>query len=740
MQPERRLRSRHPFHVSVGGVTMSEQPRAAGSSSEDITRPPELHARSALSIGAYRLLERLGEGGMGEVWLAEQTSPVRRRVALKVIKAGMDTAHVVARFEVERQALAMMDHPAIAKVFDAGATPQGRPYFVMEFVRGEPITAYCARERLSTRDRLGLFLHVCDGVQHAHQKGIIHRDLKPSNILVTLTDGNPVPKIIDFGLAKAIAQPLTERTLHTELGTLVGTPEYMSPEQAEMSGLDIDTRTDVYALGVVLYELLTGLLPFDAMALREKGLDELRRTVREVEPPRPSIRLASSGSSRSNGNMTRLSKELRGDLDWITMRALEKDRTRRYGSAAELAADVRRHLERLPVVASPPSVAYRVGKFVRRHQATVGAAAIIFFLLVAFAVTMTVEARRTALERDRANREASTARQVAEFLVGLFTVSDPGEARGNTLTAREILTKGSQQIQQGLRDQPEVQARLQSTIGTVYKSLGMYTEGRPLLEEALETQSRVLGRDSVATLVTLNELANLHYEAGRLKEAEPLFLEVIDRRRRLLGDEHPDTLRTQFNLGALYARQERWSDAEHTVMRTLETQRRVLGVEHTDTLASMNNLQSLFYIQRRYGEAAPIAQEVLTQFRRQFGNQHPSTLTAVHNLATIYDAVSRYEVAEPLYLEAVEGRRRVLGGSHQSTANSQLRLAGMYRRLRRFEESEALALAAFRTLDGTLGPSHPKRREAATELAALYEAWGKRDDAAKWRSVSAGTQ
>ena len=291
---------------------------------------------------------------MGEVWLAEQTRPVHRQVALKVIKAGMDTAHVVARFEAERQALAVMAHPAIAQVFDAGATPQGRPYFVMEYVRGEAITTYCNRHRLSTRQRIDLFLQVCDGVHHAHQKGIIHRDLKPSNILVTLRDDVPVPKIIDFGLAKATAQPLTERTLFTELGVMIGTPEYMSPEQAEMTGLDIDTRTDVYALGVILYELLTGVLPFDSAALREKGLDEIRRTIREVDPPRPSTRVttlaATTKTAQSRGMaVVDLARQLRGDLDWITLRALEKDRTRRYGSVSDFAADLRRHLDNLPV-------------------------------------------------------------------------------------------------------------------------------------------------------------------------------------------------------------------------------------------------------------------------------------------------------------------------------------------------------------------------------------------------------
>jgi serine/threonine protein kinase/WD40 repeat protein/tetratricopeptide (TPR) repeat protein len=367
------------------------------------------------TIGPYLLLQRLGEGGMGEVWLAQQEHPIRRRVALKLIKAGMDTKNVLARFEAERQALAMMNHPCIARVFDAASTEQGHPYFAMEYVDGEPITDYCDRHRLDTRERLELFIHVCEGVQHAHQKGVIHRDLKPSNVLVRIQDDKPVPKIIDFGVAKATDQSLTERTLFTELGMVVGTPEFMSPEQAEMSGLDVDTRTDVYSLGVMLYVLLAGALPFDSDKLRRAGYDGIRKTIREEEPARPSTRVSSLGAKSSETAEQRrtdpvtLKRLLSGDLDWITMKALEKDRTRRYDSPSELAAEIRRHLVHQPVLAGPPSALYRAKKFVRRHRVGVATAAAILVLLVAATAVSTVLYFRAEAARAEAETQAYSA-------------------------------------------------------------------------------------------------------------------------------------------------------------------------------------------------------------------------------------------------------------------------------------------------------------------------------------------
>jgi serine/threonine protein kinase len=446
---------------------LQSAPRADGlGAAED-----RIDAVSALDAGQifserFQLLRKLGQGGMGQVWLAEQTSPVRRQVALKLIRAGMYDEAVVQRFQSERQSLAIMDHPAIAKVFDAGATPQGQPYFVMEYVPGLPITEYCDQHKLKIRERLELFIQACDGVQHAHQKAIIHRDLKPANILVVEVDGKPTPRIIDFGLAKATTPQVAGESLLTHVGLLVGTPGYMSPEQADPSVQDIDTRTDVYSLGVVLYVLLAGLQPFETNLRQTQPLEEWLRKLREEEPPLPSSKVSkdrdsSTSTAEARGTEPKqLVNLLRGDLDWITMRALEKDRARRYGAPSELAADIRRYLNHEPVVARPSSAGYRLRKYTRRHRVAVGVAAGLVLLFAAFSVLQTLELRRITRERDRANRERDRATRITDFMTGMFKVSDPSQARGNSVTAREILDKASNDMEAGLAKDPEVQSQM----------------------------------------------------------------------------------------------------------------------------------------------------------------------------------------------------------------------------------------------------------------------------------------
>ena len=427
---------------------------------------PNGSAAAPKSVGDYRLVKKLGEGGMGQVWLAEQTAPVRRQVALKLIRAGMFDEALLQRFQSERQSLALMDHPTIAKIFDAGTTPDGQPYFVMEYVPGVPITEYCDQKRLSVAARLELFIKVSEGVQHAHQKAIIHRDLKPPNILVVDVDGKPMPRIIDFGLAKATTPQLAGETMFTQVGAFVGTPGYMSPEQTDSGVQDVDTRTDVYSLGVVLYVLLTGSLPFDTKQWKKQPLHEVLRHLREDDPPRPSAKIGiEKVSSHSNAQLRgvqpkQLANLLHGDLDWIIMKALEKDRARRYGTPSELAGDITRYLRHEPVTARPASKSYRLQKYVRRHRVGVAVAAGLLFLLAGFAVAQEVQLRRIVQERDRTARERDRANRITEFMTSMFKVSDPSEARGNSVTAREILDKASEDIDSGLARDPELQAQL----------------------------------------------------------------------------------------------------------------------------------------------------------------------------------------------------------------------------------------------------------------------------------------
>jgi serine/threonine protein kinase/tetratricopeptide (TPR) repeat protein len=671
----------------------------------------------AQSVGPYRLLELIGEGGMGEVWLAEQLHPLRRQVAVKLIRRGMDSRHVIARFEAERQALALMDHPAIATVFDGGTTSDGRLYFAMEYVKGEPITTYCDRLRLSTDERVELFIQVCEGVQHAHQKGVIHRDLKPSNVLVTLREDRAVPKIIDFGIAKAVAQPLTDQSLHTALGSLIGTPGYISPEQTESGGLDVDTRTDIYALGVILYELLTGALPIAETELRDASLLELMRLIREKEPLRPSTRVSQLGAVSSavshchRSDPQKLVSRLRGDLDWITMKALEKDRTRRYGTASTFAADLRHHLLDEPVVAGPPTARYRAKKFVRRHRLGVVTSALTMVALVAVAVTVFVQAGRIARERDRANleavrasREAEASRQVTDFLVGLFKVSDPGEARGNAVTAREILDRGAARIASELSAQPEVQAVLMSTMGTVYQSLGIYKEAAALLTRSLEARRRLFGNDNALVATTLHDLGTLKVLMGDYDEGRKALSEALALRERLLGANSVEVATTTGSLGILAYERGEFGRAESFFRRQLEVLRAASTVPGEKTADALNDLaMTIQMVRADYDEAKALLRESLDIRRNVLGATHPSLGQSLNNLAMAHYRAKEFEAAEPLFREALERNRASFGDAHPEVAASLSSLALVLRERGAYAEANALwarALEMDRTLLG----------------------------------------
>jgi serine/threonine protein kinase/Tfp pilus assembly protein PilF len=675
-------------------------------------------------IGPYKILQVIGEGGMGYVYEAEQTEPVRRRVALKVIKTGMDTRQVVARFEAERQALAVMAHPNIAKVLDAGATDDGRPFFVMELVRGLPVNEYCDVHKLSVSQRLQLFVLVCQAVQHAHQKGVIHRDLKPSNVMVAEEGGVAEPKVIDFGIAKATGQQLTEKTLVTEHGQAIGTPAYMSPEQAERSGLDVDTRTDIYSLGVMLYELLVGRLPLDPSDLGVHAF-MAQLVMRETDPPTPSARLSSLGDAQKriadhrHVDPSALRRELKGDLDWITMKAMEKDRTRRYESANGLALDIQRFLKNEPVLARPPSAQYRFGKFVRRHRAVVFAGSIVAFGLVAGAVMATVGMVRATRAEALAAREAAAAQQVADFLVSIFEVSDPGETQGNSITARELLDAGAARIETELADQPVVQARLMSTIGYVYYQLGLYNRAASLLEEARIVSERELAPDDLAVANVLNQLAILYRDQGRQVEAEDLFLRALAIREGAEGLGGPDIASTLTNLGSLYAEQGRYEEAEALLRRAVEIDSTAFGPTDPRTMANISNLAVNLWYQGRLDEAEPLFRRVLEIEEETKGPDHPDVGESLNNLGALYWMMERYADAEPLYERAYSIFENALGPDHPYTAAVLNNLGETFWIQGKYADAERMYLRSL-TIKQEQQPGHPTVATTLYNLGNLY--------------------
>jgi tetratricopeptide (TPR) repeat protein len=625
-------------------------------------------------IDRYKILQKLGEGGCGVVYMAEQTEPVRRKVALKVIKLGMDTKQVIARFEAERQALALMDHPNIAKVLDAGATETGRPYFVMELVKGIRITEYCDQHHLATAERLGLFTQVCQAIQHAHQKGIIHRDIKPSNILVTLHDGVPVPKVIDFGIAKATEQPLTEKTVFTAFGQFMGTPAYMSPEQAELSGLDIDTRSDIYALGVLLYELLTGRTPFDAKELLQAGLDEMRRIIREEEPMRPSTRLSTmvdadltEVAQRRQSVPAQLTRFIRGDLDWIVMKCLEKDRTRRYETANGLAMDLRRHLRNEPVVACPPSAVYRFQKLVRRNRlAFVAFAAVVAALLAGLGIATwefleKSRAYNWAVQAEKnAQTEAAKSQQVARFLKETLLAAGPSVARGRDATVlREMLEKTSERVSSEIKDQPQVQGDLYSAIGNTFVDIGEHRRAITNFEQAVTSYHLVFQGDHTNLAYTLSALGFCQSFTGDVARGNNNARLGVEMARRC-GD--PEILFTcLWRYAGSFRGWGMFPAESKPYLREAYDLKKQMGNDPVG-LASAMHLYSGFLT--NVEEQEQMLRDALDLFRKHLPPEHPKTIQGVFSLGQLLVNGGKFAEAEQVMTEALQGFHKIHDVNH----------------------------------------------------------------------------
>jgi non-specific serine/threonine protein kinase/serine/threonine-protein kinase len=682
-------------------------------------------------IGPYRLIRSIGEGGMGTVFLAEQERPLRRKVALKLIRHGLHTREVLARFEIERQALAILDHPNIARVFDAGsAPPHGHPYFVMEFVDGLPINRYCEEREVDVRGRLVLIQQVCVAIQHAHSKAIIHRDIKPANVLVTEQEGVPVPRVIDFGIAKAIGIAGAGETMATGFGSIVGTLPYMSPEQAIQSP-DVDARTDIYSIGVLLYELLTGTTPLACDGDASVSLPLALKRLAEEEPPPPSSRMRQSAASR------RLSRTLQSEIDWIVMKALEKDRDRRYQTANALARDIQRYLDGEPVEAGPPSRSYRLGKLARRYRAWLATAAIFMLVLIAATVVSMREAFRamraeqaaveqrdrarvaetnvraqrdralaaeeriskaqelTLTEKSRADSEAATARAVAEFLQNdLLAQASPNAQAGLTrkpdpnLTVRAALDRAAAALGERFRNQPSVRASLEHTMANAYLDLGLFAQAREHAMHAVDVRKKALGARHPDTLASMDLLAIVYRNESQFAAAEKIWMELYRYQRSTFGESHTGTLKSMHSLAALHRSQGRYKQSAALYERVLRIRRQVLGPEDPETMRTANNLAYAYMFLERTNEARLLHEENLKLRRRTLGAEHPDTLISMSNLALAYQHLRRYGEAQSLIEEALTIQRRLLGPGHASTLTTMLNLGLLLRSLGKLPEAE----------------------------------------------------
>jgi eukaryotic-like serine/threonine-protein kinase len=681
------------------------------------------------SVENYVIVRTLGHGGMADVYLAEQTHPVHRSVALKVVRAGPES-EVLDRFGYERDILAEMAHPSIARILDAGMTRDGRPFFALEYIDGVSITEHCDKVKMPIKERLELFCGVLGAIRHAHQRGIIHRDLKPSNILITLVDGRAIPKIIDFGIARALESSVRSLERPTRAGILVGTLEYMSPEQARSGKKTVDTRTDVYSLGVVLYELLTGALPLEPPDPSAPDPEQYLRSLREIDPPVSSERLRAHGQDIEavardrDATAPGLLRAVRGDLDWILVRALSKSPEKRYASAAEFERDIRRHLEGRPIIARPPSALYQLSKMVLRHRLAFTLATGVVLLLAATAVAMTIDARRIAREKARADAEADAARRTAAFLMGLFQVSDPTSDEGKSLTVRQLLDRGARDIRDQLKDQPVTRAEMLDTIGMAYRSLGVYSEAEPYLRESLEIRVKTGGNTSSDLASSKLHLGQLLYDEGQFDKAEAELRDALEQTRKTDGEGSAATAECDFEIGRLLTHKGKYAEAEPFLIQAKAIQEKTLGPESREVSKTINSLAMLCDYQGKRDEAEGLYKRVMAIDEKTMATTNPARAVAYSNLAELYRVEGRYSEAEPLYLKTLAIFEKTLDPDHPNIATIYNNLGLLYRAEKRYPAAEKAFLRCKQTLVKVLPPGHPYLATMTNNIGGLKLAEG----------------